>query len=232
YLNSPGLQFHSQRICQRLQRIFRCRIGTQQWNCATTGNRPHIDNATSASAQQRKKRLRDSDLPDHIDLKLFPQLRQWYDLQGTSDHDPGIIDEPSKASLAYNSLHHLDGSCDRWLIRDIYCDRDDRRTALRNQRLPCLRGAHTGKYRHPTAGTIEGTSRTDASRGTSNNNCHGNVDLVDLVHLVHLVHLVCFVYLVDLVRFAQPKRPNKQDKPNKQDARVPRQPIREQPPRM
>jgi hypothetical protein len=75
-----------------------------------------------ATAQQREKRLRDSNLPNHIDLKLFPELRQWNHFEGTPDGDPGIIDEPSKASLAHNSLHNLDRSRDRWLIGDIERD--------------------------------------------------------------------------------------------------------------
>ena len=64
----------------------------------------------------------DSDLPDHVDLKLFPELRQWNHFEGTTDGDPGIINEPAKASLAHNPLHNLDRSRDRRLIRDIERD--------------------------------------------------------------------------------------------------------------
>jgi hypothetical protein len=75
-----------------------------------------------ATAQQRKKRLRDRDLPDHIDLELFAEFRQWNDFEGTAYGDPGIVDEPSKASLSHNLSHNLDRSRDRRLVGNIESD--------------------------------------------------------------------------------------------------------------
>jgi predicted metalloprotease len=68
---------------------------------------------------------------------------------------------------------------------------------------------HTGKHRHPTAGVIEGASRTDAGRGAGHNNGH-------LVYLIHLVCLVDLVDLVHLVSLVQPKnKTNQMNQTNK-----------------
>ena len=86
----------------------RGRIRSQERNRPATGNRTHVDDSTSASTQQREKCLCHSDLPDHVDLKLFAQLRQRNHFKGTPDHDSGIVDKPSKPPLAHDPLHDLD----------------------------------------------------------------------------------------------------------------------------
>ena len=135
--DAEGAQFIIERLRQTLDGEFPGAVGRQEGDPNAAGKRGDVDDQPGlAWTHVRRRNLADGRHADHIDLKVFAQLREAHALKRAAQADAGVVDnhidspEPLFASL--------EGSGDRRRVSDI-------KTSCQKSRIGLAAGSRTDK---------------------------------------------------------------------------------------
>ena len=92
--DAPRRELDAKHVRERLERVLRRRVRTEERQRAATSDRAHEDDATARSPKRGKNRLEDCDLPDDVHLELVAQLVERDELERRRDRDAGVVHEP------------------------------------------------------------------------------------------------------------------------------------------
>jgi hypothetical protein len=106
-------------VCRSLCQAGNRSLGPEIGRSEHSVERSHIHHASLSGPQQRKHRLLNRNLTDHIHFELPPQIHDWEDLQRPDDHDPRIIDQTCQTLSFHGMTHRLRRRLDRRPIGDI-----------------------------------------------------------------------------------------------------------------